>query len=527
MKLLHRFPLVAALCSVPLLWLASPGGGDLWWLSCVMLVPFFSAVSNFSGRGFLAGLAVGLFMHLSMLYWIVYVLGHYGGLPVYLSVPAVVLLSLYMGVYVGLAAFATRICLANVSPAINLFAIPAIWVGLDWLRSFFGGGFPWMDVGYFLAPVPWLIQAADLYGHYGITYLVVFVNMLLVLLPKKDISGSQRLQLALPALVLVLFVGWYCQWRWQQVEHRITDPQREKMTIGLVQGNIDQAIKWSPEFQQQTLAKYISLSMSLFGERRPDLLVWPETALPFYPPGYKQIDELFRFSTQFDTALITGAPWYEVINREERKFKFYNSALLLEPGGQFTGKYFKSHLVPFGEYVPLQKYLPFIAPLVQQVGDFTPGKVEVPLLWKQGRAGVLICYESIFGELARAWVNVGANILVNVTNDAWYGKTSAPHHSMAMTIFRAVETRRSLVRAANTGISGFVDPLGRVQSASPVFTDWAKAEEVVLVSRKTFFVQIGYFFAPLCFVAGLVILGSALIRQRLTRESLSLPQKTV
>ena len=151
----------------------------------------------------------------------------------------------------------------------------------------------------------------------------------------------------------------------------------------------------------------------------------------------------------------------------------------------------------------------------------------MPLLWKQGRAGVLICYESIFGELARAWVNVGANILVNVTNDAWYGKTSAPHHSMAMTIFRAVETRRSLVRAANTGISGFVDPLGRVQSASPVFTDWAKAEEVVLVSRKTFFVQIGYFFAPLCFVAGLVILLSALIRQRLTRESLSLPQKTV
>jgi len=217
-------------------------------------------------------------------------------------------------------------------------------------------------------------------------------------------------------------------------------------------------------------------------------------------------------NARFDTALLTGAPWYEVIDREKKVFTFFNSALLIAPSGEFIGRYEKSHLVPFGEYVPLKPFLPFLAPLVESVGDFTPGTISRPLAWRQARLGVLICFESIFPDIARKWVKTGANVLVNLTNDAWYGKSSAPYHSLAMSVFRAVETRRSLVRAANTGISGFVDPLGRLVRQSGLFEPWAAAEEVVLLEDESLWVRGGYLFAPLCLVVTIVVIGGIAVR---------------
>jgi apolipoprotein N-acyltransferase len=154
--------------------------------------------------------------------------------------------------------------------------------------------------------------------------------------------------------------------------------------------------------------------------------------------------------------------------------------------------------VPFGEYVPLKNFLPFLAPVVQAVGDFSPGTIQSSLACQNARIGVLICFESIFPEIARQWAKAGANVLVNLTNDAWYGRSSAPYHSLAMTVLRSVETRRSLVRAANTGFSGFVDPLGRVGKVSPLFEPWAEAANVVLLQEMTLFVRWGYLFAPMC-----------------------------
>ncbi len=284
--------------------------------------------------------------------------------------------------------------------------------------------------------------------------------------------------------------------------------------MGIVQGNIDQSIKWSDLQQKETVDNYLSLSRTLLSDKSVELIVWPETALPFYPQNSEYMQLLQTMTSEYDIALLTGAPWYEIIDRKARKVSFFNSALLLNPAGDFGGKYYKSHLVPFGEYVPLKKLLPFLAPIVEAAGDFSSGKIEKPLLWRDARIGILICFESVFPEISRKWVLSGANILVNLTNDAWYGRSSAPYHSLAMSVFRAVETRRSLARSANTGISAFIDPSGRVEFRSELFESYGFSTDVVLYEEITFWVRYGYLFGPLCLFLGLSGAFVARMRRR-------------
>jgi apolipoprotein N-acyltransferase len=346
-----------------------------------------------------------------------------------------------------------------------------------------------------------MIQAADLVGHHGLTYLLVLVNTLLaLLLCEVREAGRKPLALAGPVVAVLVLAAVYSTVRWHQVERLMAGAGR--MTIGVVQGNIDQSEKWSPDNQLRTMHLYLELSRTLAGKGRPELVVWPETALPFYPQTFPDISPLWDLTRRYDTALLTGAPWFERTGEEPKKIIYYNSAQLLVPDGTYGGAYHKSHLVPFGEYVPMKKLLPFLAPLVEAVGDFSPGAVTEPLAWKSARIGVLICFESIFPDIARKWSEQGANVLVNLTNDAWYGKSSAPYHSMAMTVLRAVETRRSVVRSANTGISGFIDPLGRVDTSSPIFVTWAATDRVALLGDQTVFVRWGYRFPGVCLVVG-------------------------
>lgn len=517
--LLPGFALLPAVLSGLLLALSFPGGPGWWPLLAIALVPLLLALRGGSrGRAFRAGLVAGMIHFVILLYWIVIVLGHYGGLPWYIAVPALVLLALYMALYVGLFALGARVLVENLPSPAALWLVPALWVGLDWLRGLLFSGFPWMDLGYALWGQPALIQVADLLGHHGVTFLLVLVNTLPVLLLSAgpEAGGRGRMMLAAPVVLVVAIVAVYSVVRWQQVEQQMAVAGR--MHIGIVQGNIDQDLKWSPENQGKTVATYIDRTASLFaggdGGRRPTLVVWPETALPFYPANSMFVEDLQRLNTRFDMALLTGAPWYEVVDREKKEYDYYNSAVLIAPTGEFIDRYSKSHLVPFGEYVPLKPLLPFLAPLVEAVGDFSPGIIGRPPQWRHGRLGVLICFESIFPAIAGQWVRNGANVLVNLTNDAWYGKSSAPYHSLAMTAFRAVETRRSLVRSANTGISGFIDPLGRVVRQSGLFEPWAAAEDVVLMEGKSLWLRGGRLFAPLCAAAALVAIGGGVAGRR-------------
>lgn len=498
------WPRALPIGSALLLWCAFPGGGELWPLLFVALMPLLVALPRLSPAGAgIAGLVTGLAHYLLQLYWIVIVLGRYGGLPTVVSVPALVLLAGYMAVYFAVLAAGARRFLADVPPLLALLAIPSLWVGLDWLRGWLFSGFPWMDLGYGLAGVPLLIQAADIFGHWTITFLVVLVNTVFALVILERRALRRLLPSVLVAVTVLAATAVYSLVRWQDVLTRLVSPSTPSMTVGIAQGNIDQSAKWSPDNQQRTLNLYIELTRALSGKSQPELVVWPETALPFYPQTYPNMAPLAELISGHDIALLTGAPWFEREGDAAKSIVYYNSAQLLVPGGRYAGSYHKSHLVPFGEYVPMKKLLPFLAPLVEAVGDFSPGEVAEPLVWKSARIGVLICFESIFPDIARKWCELGANVLVNLTNDAWYGKSSAPYHSMAMTVFRALETRRSVVRSANTGISGIIDPLGRVENPSPIFVTWAETGRVWLLTEKTFFVRWGYRFPAFCLAIGI------------------------
>jgi len=506
-----------SLVSGLLLALSFPGGPALWPLLFVALVPLLLAVQKGTGRQALwCGLATGFVHFVLLLYWIIIVLGRYGGLPWFISIPALVLLAFYMALYVAIFAGGARLLLCSKAPLAALWALPALWVGLDWLRGALFSGFPWMDPGYGLWQQPMFIQTADLFGHHGITFMIVLVNSLVAILVNWQGRFGKKgwIWPTASVLLLLIAVGGYSLERWRQIEKELV--VADYLAVGIVQGNIDQSIKWSPAQQEKTVAGYVQQTASLFTPAkngpRPTLVVWPETALPFYPAENPLVEELRALSGQYDMALLTGAPWYEVVDRTNRTFKYFNSALLLAPTGEFVGRYEKSHLVPFGEYVPLKPFLPFLAPLVESVGDFSPGTVEQPLVWQKARIGALICFESIFPDIARKWVQAGANVLVNLTNDAWYGKSSAPYHSLAMSVFRSVETRRSLVRSANTGFSGFVDPLGRVQLCSGLFEPWAASAEVALRDEVTFWVRYGFLFAPFCLVASALLI--VVVRRR-------------
>ena len=507
----------ASLATALLLAAAMPGRLGWWLLLFVALVPLLNlAVRERPGRSALAGLLTGFVYHLCLLYWIVFVLGRYGGLPLWLSLPALMLLSLYMACYS--AVFAGLLSLAarkedTLSPAVLLLA-PALWVGLDWLRSVLFTGFPWMDLGYGLYSVPLLLQAADLGGHHLLTFCLVLVNIL-ILYGLKGWQGDGKLpgrRWMLPATAAVVFlvlVGGYSLVRDRQVESALA--AAPKARVAVVQGNISQDLKWTPAQKAATVAVYCQLSAQAIAAGQPSLLVWPETALPFYPGNDPLFPQVTEFAREHGVWLLTGAPNFSLASGPQggapQVVDYANSALLISPEGLATARYDKQHLVPFGEYVPLKELLFFLRPLVESVGNFKPGKQGQPLVAGSMRPGLLICYESIFPELARETVAAGANLLVNLTNDAWYGRSSAPHHSFAMAVLRSVETRRTLVRSANTGISGFITPLGQVVSQGPLFEPLTLTAEVPLLTGETLFVRFGHFFAPACLLLASLLLA--------------------
>lgn len=512
-------PLPAALTTALLLVLAMPGPAGWWPLLFVALVPFLhSALYLRPGRSAMLGLVTGLVYHLGQMYWIVIVLDHYGGLPLWIAVPALLLLSLYMSLYLalfaGLFSFLAGKCRSGSGPVTAMvFVAPILWVGLDWLRGHLLTGFPWMDLGYGLYSRPLLIQIADLGGHDLVTFCLVLVNVLaLWAIEHRRHHAPLRLsrtgrRLAIASCCFLVLAGGYSILRYRHLAALITTAPHTRVTV--VQGDIPQGEKWIPGRAKSTIERYDRLSARAIAANRPDhLVVWPETALPFFPQQNTLFYRVTELAVRNKIWLLTGAPFYEIKKQRNgagRTVSYFNSALLINPSGWLAGRYDKQHLVPFGEYVPWRKYLPFLKPLVKNVGDFTPGRSLQPLPAGPLKLGVLICFESIFPDLARQEVAAGANLLVNLTNDAWYGRSSAPYQSFAMAVFRAVETRRSLVRAANTGISGFVAPSGRILDQSPIFKPLTITANVPLLEEKTIFVRFGYRFGPACLVLILLL----------------------
>nr|HID59426.1 apolipoprotein N-acyltransferase [Desulfobacterales bacterium] len=498
-----------------LLLTASFPKANLSFLAWVALVPFFWAINGRSLRSsFWLGFISGLVHYLTLLYWIIGVTYRYGHLPLPIAILALTLLAGYLSLYPAFFAV-----LSNRSKSRSMtfhFVSPFVWVVLEYIRSFLLSGFPWEHLGY--SQFRWLplIQISDILGVYGVSALIVAINsgLFCTLYIWK---AERRISLGLLSVVLIIMGTCLV---YGSFRIKLIDAQADMAThrvITVVQGNIDQSKKWLTSFQNQTIDRYRELSLSAL-PMQPDLIVWPETALPFYflynPPLTEKVLRVVRCAA---TYFIVGSPAFE---SHKRRICYYNRAYLISPEGKVVDQYDKVHLVPFGEYVPLRDVLFFVGKIVPSMGEFCPGKKGKILTWESHKIGPLICFEIIFPELARSMVKKGANILVTITNDAWFDTSSAPYQHFSMVVFRAVENRVAVVRAANTGISGFVDPAGRILEQTPLFKEAIRTCSLPMMSQETFYTRFGDVFVLICFLITIIFIFTPVFRKTLIQKKI-------
>ena len=377
-------------------------------------------------------------------------------------------------------------------------SLPVLWVAFEFLREFLLTGFPWASLGYSQHDHLTLVQSADLFGVYGLSFLIVLSNSVFAELLLARRRGTRLPWAGLAVTAAALAACWgYGTWRLAGDP----DSRPQRLQVAVVQGNIPQDVKWHPDYQRETIRIYRDLSLRATRADRPELLIWPEAATPFfYQEGNPLAVQVGQVPQETGAALLFGSPAYR---REGDQLHYLNSVYLLDRLGAEQGRSDKVHLVPFGEYVPLKRFLPFIDKLVVGIGDFSPGTIT-PLPFAGHRLGVLVCYEAIFPELAREWVRQGSDLLVNVTNDAWFGNSSAPWQHLAMVRFRAVENRIWVARAANTGISAFIAPSGRILAATGLFVPAAATVEVGLGARPGLYARTGDLLPALFLVVAVI-----------------------
>ncbi len=465
---------------------------DLSFLAWIALIPLLTALEGQSVRtacklGFLTGLTA----YAGLLYWLTIVMGEYGHLPVFASIPLWLLLSAWLALFYGLAAGAT--VLGEQFRIKSALMMPLAWVGADYLRGVLLTGFPWTMLGHSQYRLLPLIQVADITGVFGITALIVLANVVLYRIIRA-LSGAEIPYPAKSAVVLGLALASTLGYGFYRLNSPL--PAVRPLKVALIQGNIDQAVKWSPAFREATLEIYTTLSRQAAARQQSDLIVWPESAAPFFfQENSPSSDRIRNLARELKTNLLFGSPASELRNG---RLSNLNSAFLLAPDGSETGRSDKMHLVPFGEYVPLARLLPFVNKLVHGIGDFVPGKEIRPLKAGDVPVGILVCYEVIFADLARAHVNSGSRVLVNITNDAWFGRSSAPYQHLSMAAFRAVETRTPLVRAANTGITSIIDQNGHIKGMTSLFKEAVMVGEVQPGSADAPYLKLGDLFAHGC-----------------------------
>ncbi len=492
---------------------------NLHFLAWFALVPLLLAVNGQNVKtGFWLGGITGLVYFTGTVYWVSNSMYYYGNIALLPASFFTLLLSAYLALYPAMfGAAAARV--GNTKPNLRFLALPAVWTSLELGRTYVFSGFPWVLLGYSQYSVLPVIQIADLAGVYGVSFLVVLVNASLADL----IIDRKRWHAVLAAgiaMMLVLVYGF----------SKLHTPEPSGgITVSVVQGNIEQDKKWNPAYQSETLATYKRLTLEAL-KQHPDLVIWPETATPFYFMAARQSDrllseDLVSFVKETGVPLLFGSPTYEV--KPTRQIVGRNSAFLLSPEGRTEAVYHKIHLVPFGEYVPLKKILFFVGKMVEAIGDFEPGREYTVMTVPYGAGGreqtkicTVICYEIIFPDLVRKFVKRGAAVVTTITNDAWFGRTAAPYQHFSMAVFRAVENRVPVARAANTGISGFIDPAGRILATSGIFTEAQLTRTVAPGTGKTFYTEYGDVFAYLCVLTSLVLLAITRKKEHATEHGL-------
>ncbi len=451
-------------------------------------------------RALVLGLLTGAAYFAGTLYWLADVMVTFGGLPRVAAVPVAGLLVAYLSIYTGLFAWSLGRAL-NAMGARALWLAPALWVATEFLRGWLFTGFPWVSLGYSQARVLPIAQLASVGGVPLLSALVVFVSSAIAIAVLAR-GGRLAVRALGAAAVAVLLAAAWGQWRLQGGD---LTSAGEPLRVGVVQGNVPQHEKWDPAHAGPILDRYLDLTRRVAADGAA-LVVWPESATPFFfeyePAGRQAILDVARETGAW---LLFGSDQVEP-GAPGQRHRYYNAAFLVSPVGREAAVYRKVHLVPFGEYVPLRSLLFFAQPLVEGVGDFAAGTAVTPLEVAGRPITTAICYESVFPYLAREAVLNGSRLLTAVTNDAWYGRSSAPSQHFEQGALRAVETGRYFVRAANTGISAIVDPYGRVLARRELFETATLTGEVRLLEGRTVYATIGDSPAWACVALALVVL---------------------
>jgi apolipoprotein N-acyltransferase len=502
------------------------GGGWLEPLALFGLVPFLHRLREASARrAFGLGVLSGACYFLLSLYWLDVAMTTFGHMPRYLSFPVLFLLVGFLALFWGVAFWAAVRVRDRTGLALWI-SLPCIWAALEFLRNYVLTGFPWASLGHTQARTLWLAQLSSLGGVYLVAFVVVLSNAVIAGLW----AWWQRKQ-PLPRWGLIAWaavLGLASIYSAARLSGEPAPENARRIRAAVVQGNLDEKVDlrgWAG----QAFVFMRMLAPSRQAEAQgAALVVWPEGTLP--GSVHPKTDTFERFAAHAvllkRAELIIGGVTRGI---EGRKTVLTNSAFLTGPDLRIRTRYDKRHLVPFGEYVPLESILPYQWFVPAGVAFFSPGRDHRPLESASGRLGLLICYEAIFPEIARETVDRGAQLLVNITNDSWYGFSSAPYQHLQIARLRAIETGRYLLRAANTGVSAIIDPQGRVLERIPVGlvptqSDRAHPADlapparltrsVALLDGRSVYVVLGDLFAWLCSLSALGLLGWSFLSAR-------------
>jgi len=464
----------------------------------VALIPLLTRLNDGGFKeGFKVGWIAGACFNLIGLYWVAYTQG--GGPAV---IGGTVLMAVYLGLYTGLFAGSYQL-LARRWGNGAVLTTPVLWTAQEYLLSLGELGFPWMLLGHSQAGFPHLIQYAAFTGVYGVTFWVVLVNAVLYLL----LNAAPQLR---PRLVAAsaLFLCFALPWSYGAAVIAAADTNESNVRVALIQPNLTLAEKWGSGGLERSFTALETLSRQA-AKHNPQLLVWPETALPCYLQLRPDCQNLVRrLVDELQVPLLTGASDYNFERSEP-----YNSAFLFYPQQDAVQTYAKMHLVPFGERTPFRDDIPLLRDIDWTVltgdlgpAEFAPGTEHTIFAHPQAPFAVSICFESVFPDLVRRSVRQGARLLVNITNDSWFGRTAGPYQHAQLAILRAVENRTAIARCANTGISLFIDPYGRTSQATDLFAPAFRVGDLAVNSHTTFYTRHGDLFAQGLLAAACVLL---------------------
>ena len=413
----------------------------------------------------------------------------FGGLSTITAVLAAAVLVAYLSLFP--AAFSVLLARTRdaFGPAGFVLAAP-IWVTTELGRQYVWDGFPWALLGYSQVTVLPIAQIASIVGVYGLSALLAFAASAAAAL----VLFRGRVRITYPAVAAVLIMA-CALWGSARLRSSPLLQSGEPIRVAVLQGNIAQDDKWNPDLRDEITSRYIRLTREALAQGAK-FIIWPESSTPFYfEHDLVRGGAIRRLAYEAGATLLIGSDQIEPVQAthpdQRPESRYYNAAFLVRSDGQLGAVYRKMHLVPFGEYVPLKNLLFFVGPIVEAVSAFTPGTDTVLLPVAGHQASTAICYEVIFPSLIRQFVSDGSELLTTITNDAWYGRSSAAYQHWEQSAMRSIEQGRYLARAANTGISGFVDPYGRAVQKTDLFHEALLVGDLRFITQRTIYNRIG------------------------------------